>query len=344
VSYDATGRLRIVVPGRAAPEKGLALLAEVLPRLTAHAEVLLLGCSLEGLFLADIPGVQAISRYEPDQLSGILNNFRPHFGLLLSDFPETFSYVLDELQSLGVPPVAVRIGSFADRITDGLNGFLVSNSAEDLLKTVSRLDEHRSQLEAVRKALEGGKPRTEADMIHEYEQLLSLPRYSARAYRAGHLPPSAYQHITPLSNRWLPLVEAVRPITFAVEPDYCRLDEESILLHPPAPGAPDTTITFPRVPIDRAAKLIAEVYLGHELSAEVNVSVVVRDSETDEMLGEATLDVAYGEIINLDVMVGNGTPAQLADISFSSHIANSQDTNHCAWLMIKNPRMEYLLS
>lgn len=341
--YDPNGRLRVVIPGRAAPEKGRDLLAKVLPRLTEHAEVLLLGCSLEGLYLADLPGVQAISRYEPDQLSRILGDFRPHFGLLLSDFPETFSYMFDELQTLGVPPVAVRIGSLADRITDGLNGFLFSNCADDLLETVGRLDGQRSQLKAVRRVLEEVKPRTEADMIHDYEQLLSLPRYSARALRARQLPPSAYRRIPRLTNRWLPLVEAVRPSTSCAEPDYCRLDEESIFLHPPAPGAPDTEITFPRVPIDGAAKLTAEVYLGHKLSAEVNVSALVRDSETGGTLGQATLNVSYGEVVNLNITVGNGTPAHQADIIFSSRIAHAQDTNHCAWLMIKNPRVEYLL-
>ena len=341
--YDSTGRLRIVVPGRMAPEKGRALLAEVLPRLTEHAEVLLLGCSLEGLFLADIPGVQAISRYEPDQLPRILKDFQPHFGLLLSDFPETFSYMLDELQVLGIPPVAVRIGSLADRITDGLNGFLISNCADDLLKTISRLDQNRSRLEAVRQVLETAKPRTEADMIQDYEQLLSLPRYSALTFRARQLPPSGYQRIPRQMSRRLPLVEAVRPSTFSAEPDYCRFEGESIFLHPPTPGAPDTEITFPRVPINGAAKLTAEVYLGHELAPKVNVSALVRDSETGGTLGQATLDVTYGEILNLDITVGNGTPAHQADIIFSSRIANPQDTNHYAWLMIKNPRLVYLL-
>lgn len=341
--YDSTGRLRIVIPGRAAPEKGRDLLGEVLPRLTEHAEVLLLGCSLEGLYLADIPGVQAISRYEPNQLPQILQNFQPHFGLLLSDFPETFSYMLDELQTLGIPPVAVRIGSFADRVADGLNGFLFSNNADDLLKTVNQLDQERSRLETVRQALENIKPRTEADMLHEYEQLISQPRYSARAFRAAELPPSAYRRIPRLINRSLPLVEAVRPSTFCAEPEYCRLDEESIFLHPPAPGAPDTEITFPRVPIEGASKLTAEVYLGHELSAKVNISAIVRDSDTGGTLGQATLDVAYGEIINLDITVGNGTPAHQADIIFSSRVADPLDTNHCAWLMIKNPRVIYLL-
>ena len=195
VPYESNGKLRIVIPGRLSVAKGRALLEAVILKLADMADIFLVGCGLEGVYFADIPGVQAINEYEHDELPELLEEFKPHIGLLLSNVPETFSYTLDELLSLGIPPVVMRIGNLADRITDGLNGFLVDNSPDAVLDKLKTLDEDRTQLEAVRKTLEVPKHRTEARMVRDYELLLGFPRYSEHAINAKPLPLSAYRRI-----------------------------------------------------------------------------------------------------------------------------------------------------
>ena len=337
--YEPGGRLRVVIPGRLAPEKGRALLEKALPALTEMADVLLLGCSLQGTYLADLPGVQAVVEYRHEDLPRLLRDFRPHLALLLSEVPETFSFTLSELFVAGVPPVAVRIGSLADRITDGLNGFLISNSPEDLLGTLRRLDADRAGLESVRRHLEGMEHRTEAEMVLDYELLLRLPRYSARAAAAKALPESAYRNIPRAMGRRLPLVGAARPSVRSAEPDYCELRGEDIFLHPPAPGAPDTEITFPAVQLAGPARLTAEVCLEHELAPEVAVAALVRDSETGAVLGQARVGVAYGEVVRLDLPLLDGAAARRADITFSSNVSDPAGTNHCAWLTVRRPQL-----
>lgn len=195
-AYSPSGPLRIVVPGRVAAEKGRDLLARSLPRITEFADVLLLGSGVEGQHFADGDRVQLVERYDPDELAGIMRSFQPHLGLLLSDYPETFSYTLDELMVLGIPPVAVRLGAFADRIRENENGFLVENDADSLLEMLRLLDGDRKRLVRVRKILEAAPQRTEADMVRDYERLLGLPRFSRRAINAPRsLPPSAFTYV-----------------------------------------------------------------------------------------------------------------------------------------------------
>jgi hypothetical protein len=196
--YTRGGKLRVVVPGRVAPEKGRELLAKVLPQLAGTAEVLLLGSGLEGQHLADGEGVQLIERYSPDELPDIMRSFQPHVGLLLSDYPETFSYTLDELMVLGIPPVAVRLGSFADRIRDNDNGFLADNNPQSVIETLRALDGDRKRLARARAALESAHPRSEGDMVRDYERLLELPRFSVTAINSpASLPPSAFTYVAP---------------------------------------------------------------------------------------------------------------------------------------------------
>jgi glycosyltransferase involved in cell wall biosynthesis len=197
-AYTRGGKLRVVVPGRVAPEKGRDLLAKVLRQLGGTADVLLLGSGLEGQHLADGGGVQLIERYSPDELPDIMRSFQPHVGLLLSDYPETFSYTLDELMVLGIPPVAVRLGSFADRIRDQENGFLVDNNPQSVIETLRLLDGDRKRLARARAALEGAHQRSEGDMVRDYERLLDLPRFSPRAINSpATLPPSAFTYVAP---------------------------------------------------------------------------------------------------------------------------------------------------
>lgn len=174
------GRLQLVVLGSLAPHKGLDLLLEALPRLLVRADLHVLGCGEEGVVLEGYSGVRVRRHYRPDELPALLASIRPHAGLLLSIVPETFSYTLSELWACGIPPVATRLGSFADRIRDRETGFLIAPTADDLVATLEEIDRNRDALQRItRKVCE--QPRHgRADMVEGYHRLTPLPRLAGR--------------------------------------------------------------------------------------------------------------------------------------------------------------------
>jgi glycosyltransferase involved in cell wall biosynthesis len=179
---DEKNRLKIVILGSIAPQKGQFLLKKMLPELTSFADIYLLGAGEEGMIFADSPGVSYLKEYALADLPGILADIRPHAGLLLSLVPETFSYTLQEMFELAVPPVATRIGSFADRIRDGENGFLCEPTAESVLACLRRLDGDRASLRAIAERLRQTPVRRVTEMLQEYDAVLGTSSVSPRAY------------------------------------------------------------------------------------------------------------------------------------------------------------------
>lgn len=181
VPFEAEGRLRLVILGSLASHKGRAILEQALPALLERAELHVLGCGEEGDFLEGREGVQLRRHYRPEELPGLVAEIRPHCGLLLSIVPETFSYTLSELWGFGVPVVATRLGSFADRIRDGENGWLIEPTASALIDTVSALDAGRSQLDhAAASIRSGARQQSCKAMVEAYHALVPIPSTSGR--------------------------------------------------------------------------------------------------------------------------------------------------------------------
>src|SRR5205823_2775171 len=90
----------------------------------------------------------------------------------------------------GIPPIATRLGSFADAVQDGVNGFLADPAPEAILARLREVNSNRALLQPVRNRLNARTPRMPADMIADYERLLRAPGLSGRAYFAlkGGLP------------------------------------------------------------------------------------------------------------------------------------------------------------
>jgi glycosyltransferase involved in cell wall biosynthesis len=171
----AEGRLRVLVLGSLAAQKGTGILRAGLAGLTDFADLFLLGCGDEGREFEGIPGVQVTRSYQLEDLPGLLAEIRPHVGLLLSIVPETFSYTLSELWMLGVPPVATRLGAFAERIEDGRTGWLIEPEAEALLRRLRELDRDRTRLDAVREEIARLPVWTPAAMAAAYREAMPLP-------------------------------------------------------------------------------------------------------------------------------------------------------------------------
>ena len=168
----ADERLRLLVLGQLSKDKGLELLRGALPQLRPFADVWLVGCREVGELFRYEPHVHLVSYYEIGELPAHVGHIRPHAGLLMSQVPETFSYALSELLMLGIPPVATRLGSFAERIAHGDDGFLYEPDAAALVQVLRELDRDRTRLERVRARIAGWKPRSAADMVADYHKLL----------------------------------------------------------------------------------------------------------------------------------------------------------------------------
>lgn len=168
------GRLKIIVLGTLSISKGLPLFTEAVDRLTEFADIYLVGSFEFAECFRDRPGIHIVVRYALDELPGLVEWIQPDAGLLLSIWPETYSYTLTELMRLGIPPVATNLGSFQDRILDGDTGFLFEPDADALVALLGRLDADRAALMNVHRNLLKLPRKTTADMVEDYHQLLPL--------------------------------------------------------------------------------------------------------------------------------------------------------------------------
>lgn len=91
--------------------------------------------------------------YEHARLPEVLARIRPHAALLPSTVSETFSYTLDELMRLAIPPIATRLGAYAERIVDSVDGVLVDADAASVLRCIAELDRDRPRLQNIREQL-----------------------------------------------------------------------------------------------------------------------------------------------------------------------------------------------
>lgn len=165
-------KIRIVIPGRLAPHKGLNLFQQVLPELLKLSEVLLLGCGEYGSQFMNTPGIDVIADYDSTGLVREIARFSPDCALFLSIVPESFSYTLSEIFCLCVPPVATHLGAFGDRIEHGVTGLLFEPEPEALLACLREIAQDRTILSRISANLESMPARTVCDMIQDYHALL----------------------------------------------------------------------------------------------------------------------------------------------------------------------------
>jgi glycosyltransferase involved in cell wall biosynthesis len=170
-AFKRSTRLKVVILGSLASHKGVTVLAEIMPRLTGFADLFLIGCGEEGRQFAGRDNVIVIPSYTRDELPVHLMNAQTDIGLLLSVVPETFSYTLSEFWAAGIPVVATNIGAFADRVQDGVNGWLVEPSPAAVFAKVQWLHESRDAIEQVRRQLIQAPVRSSGNMADDYEAL-----------------------------------------------------------------------------------------------------------------------------------------------------------------------------
>jgi len=172
---SARSRPRIVILGSIDYQKGFHLIQEVYPQLTRFSDLYFVGSGEKGEIFAKQKGVHVIKEYTHQDLPAIFKEVAPDLALLLSVWPETYSYTLSELFMLKVPVVATHLGSFADRIDEGATGFLVEPTADQLLvKVKDLLYGHRAKLDSVVETLTQMSHRTIPEMISDYSALIAI--------------------------------------------------------------------------------------------------------------------------------------------------------------------------
>ena len=175
-------RLRLVVPGRVRSGKGAELLRAALPTLREQAEVFLLGAGADAEQFFGERDVHVVLNYRREDLPALLAQVRPDAALLLPTVAETFSYTLSELASLAIPAIATRVGALAERIDDGVDGWLVAPNAADLVATVTRLRADPQAIVRARAVLQARSPRTVAEMAADYRAALPLRAHAPARY------------------------------------------------------------------------------------------------------------------------------------------------------------------
>ncbi len=177
--------LRVVVLGRLNPHKGQSVFRLLAESLGAEVAFILLGCGPYGLEFERLPSVErVVPDFQQSELEGLLRETAPDCGLLLSVWPETFSYTLSELRAFGIPPVATDFGAFGSRIHDNEDGFLCDPAPAEVKRVLLGLREAPGRLAAVAARLRMLPVRSVADMVADYEAV--LPQRGSRRSRDGN--------------------------------------------------------------------------------------------------------------------------------------------------------------
>ncbi|MFU8830759.1 MAG: glycosyltransferase [Wenzhouxiangella sp.] len=174
----ADGKLTLVVVGRQSTGKGLGLLKSSIAGLGPHARIVLVGAGKSAEAFFGVAGVDVILDYDRRRLPELLADIGPHAALFLSTVPETWNYVLSETTSLGLVPIATRLGSFSERIDHGRNGVLFDPTPDALIETVAGLAANPGVLSTMVDSLEG-EPSV-AEVIKRYDSAIPARLVNAR--------------------------------------------------------------------------------------------------------------------------------------------------------------------
>ena len=145
---DPGGRVRVLVPGNISASKG----ARILERMQAlngdgRFEFHLMGDYVREL--QGIPNLVLHGPYERASFGDIARAILPHFGAVLSIWPETFCHTLTEMWASGLPVAAYDLGAVGDRIRRYGGGWLVEEiGAEAMFAALTAIASDRAAFEA----------------------------------------------------------------------------------------------------------------------------------------------------------------------------------------------------
>jgi hypothetical protein len=166
-------KLRVLIPGRFAIDKGSEVLKKIFPYLYENFEVFAMGCGAGSSFYKKYQGVKYSVEYDNNQMGHILFEYKPDIVLLSSIVPETFSFTLSEMNNFSVPAIANNLGSFSVRIKEGY-GLLYDQTAESLLERLRFISENREVLRSISRNLNDIPLRTTVEMVDDYQKIQGI--------------------------------------------------------------------------------------------------------------------------------------------------------------------------
>lgn len=126
-----------------------------------------------------------LGRYNRNNIVELIQSKKIDVSLLLSTWPETFSYTLTESIAANVPPIVTDMGALAERVGADEIGWLVDyKDVDGISDLILRLSREKSEIEKYKKRLTTVKLKTIAEMHQEYvalyDSLLSDSKYKDR--------------------------------------------------------------------------------------------------------------------------------------------------------------------
>lgn len=138
------------------PHKGVRLLKQLIKHRTLPSGVPLRWHIIGGASekLPKAPHIAYHGRYDREQLPKIMDRVRPHLVGILSVWPETYCFTLDEAIRSGVPVISTPLGAPADRVRQHGCGWVLDRlDAESFLQRLQCLTENWDQYRAARRRL-----------------------------------------------------------------------------------------------------------------------------------------------------------------------------------------------
>lgn len=150
INREQGAPLRLILVGRLSSGKGLNRLYRIAQHFGDRVHFTVLGAGQDGLNLFGLANMDVILDYDRDTLPQVIAQQGGHAALFLSRVPETWNYVLSELNCLKLPAIAPNNGSFAERITDGVTGILYPPHVDGLIDCIDRLLQDTTLLSSIK--------------------------------------------------------------------------------------------------------------------------------------------------------------------------------------------------
>lgn len=107
--------------------------------------------------------------YERSKILNILRDNQIDVIILLSTWPETFSYTLTESISAGIPPIVTNLGSLKERVEKDKIGWVVEyDNPENICELLRYIRANQSEIETRREQIKKYKLKTITEMKEEY--------------------------------------------------------------------------------------------------------------------------------------------------------------------------------
>ncbi|TDR23761.1 glycosyltransferase [Marinicella litoralis] len=194
---------KIMVLGRISQPKGQELLIQCIEAIQSNHEIefVLLGTGQAGTLFEAYPRVKVIKDYKQTELHQIVSKLAPQLALLCSVTSETFSYTLSELQMLGLPVLATRVGAFKDRIKNNQTGFLEDPDAQSIVNRILKLKADADLLIQVSDASKIIKQPTLKENAEQLELILEKFLLDGSSYHVnGNIQPNPLAQLAQTSH------------------------------------------------------------------------------------------------------------------------------------------------